>query len=141
MMIAPAVAADNIQNPYKYEGFPQSTWDLYEPHPDGQMPHPFSGTCCNTHDCLYAKPGSVVWTPQGFKVTLPDGRFQYLAENNDRIKQFPHTHQDEKRYAPCFGFRTPETMKYLQQNNPDALAMTQGSPWFVRCLYMGGGAT
>lgn len=127
-------------NPYLYEGFPPSTWDLYEPH-EMTTPHPFSHGCCHERDCLYAKPGAVQWTPQGFRVTLPDGRFEFLAENDSKLKQYPPTHADEKRFAPCFAYRSPQTMQYLKDNNPDALARTQGSPWYVRCLYLAGGAT
>lgn len=121
--------------------FPPATWQLYEKHTMDD-PHPFSGGCCNQNDCLFAKPGSVTWQPGSvFRVIMPDGKTVDIEDTSKQIKQYPRGFESERRAAPCFGRLHDDVLEYYRQNNREAYERLQGSPWYVRCLYLGGGGT
>lgn len=108
----------------------------YDPHPMEINPHPFSTWCCNRRDCGFAKPGSVIWTPQGYRVRLPDGQFQLVPEDSPAIRpRFEPGYEHETRFAACIMPRTAYSDKYLDEKSPGATAVN--SKWWVRCLYVG----
>lgn len=121
--------------------FPPRTWALYEKH-SMNAPHPFSGACCNQNDCLFARPGSVTWQPGGvFRVILPDGNTVDVEDTSNQIKPYPPGFENERRAAPCFGRVHDDVLEHYRRNAPEIFKRMKGSPWFVRCLYLGGGGT
>lgn len=131
------VAAKSHFKQYMREaGLPSDMLRYYEPHPFGPGPHPFSSFCCNWNDCGFAKPGSVTWTPEGYRVRMPDGHFQIVPEDSAAIRfQYEKGHEKEARFGACILPKGAAIDAYLENISPGALQSQ--SAWYVRCLYIG----
>ena len=108
----------------------------YEPHHwDGEK-HPFSNWCCNRNDCGFAKPGSVVWSPDGYRVRMPDGHFQVVPEDSPAIRPvYEPGFEDEHRFAACILPKKNYIAPWLDEFSPGA--SDSPSEYYVRCLYVG----
>lgn len=117
-------------------GLPSDMLRYYDPHPFGPGPHPFSSFCCNWNDCGFARPGSVTWTPEGYRVRMPDGHFQIVPEDSPAIRfQYEKGHEKETRFAACIMQKGAAIDAYLNNLSPGAVESP--SAWYVRCLYVG----
>lgn len=131
-----SLSQDRTPHQYAQERMPQGMLDYYEPHPWGPAPHPFSSWCCNHNDCAFAKPGSITWTPEGYKVMLPDGFYQLVTEDSPAVRhEYEPGFENEGRAAACIMSKGGNSAEWLGNRSPGALD-TQ-SQFYVRCLYLG----
>lgn len=124
-------------NQYMPAALPDGMLRYYEAHdwnPAG--PHPFSAFCCDRRDCGFAKPGSVTWTPQGYRVLMPDGEVQIVPEDSPAIRtQYEPGFAHEHRHAACILPKNGAGEGWMQGISPGAVE--SASAYYVRCLYVG----
>lgn len=127
----------NHSNQYSRQaGLPSGMLRYYEPHVWTKGKHPFSSYCCNQRDCGFAKPGSVTWTPDGYRVMMPDGHVQIVPEDSPAIRPvYEKGYEKETRFAACILQKGAAIDAYLENLSPGAVESP--SAWYVRCLYIG----
>jgi len=69
--------------------------------------------CCGGKDCFPARSGTVKWTPDGYRVLLPDGGYAMVPE-----KHAPHNTNDTKEDRPtvCLVYNGTR-LRYRQSPN------------------------
>jgi hypothetical protein len=75
---------------------------LYYPHDHSHgMWFNRKTNCCGGKDCFPARPGTVKWTPDGYRVLMPDGGFALVPE-----EKAPYNPEDvtENRALVCLVF-------------------------------------
>lgn len=79
------------QSPEKHWG--EEDWadilQFYYPHDHqhGTWFNNYGKNCCGGKDCFPARAGTVKWTPDGYRVVLPDGGYAIVPE--EKIKENP----------------------------------------------------
>ena len=129
--------SQNHQHQYMPAALPDGMLRYYEAHdwnPAG--PHPFSSWCCDRRDCGFARPGSVTWTPDGYRVRMPDGEVQIVPETSPAIRtEYEPGFAHEHRHAACILPKSGAGEGWLEGISPGAAESASG--YYVRCLYIG----
>lgn len=88
--------------------------------PDYHSTHWHDATCCESHRCFTARPGSVEFTPNGnhVEVRMPDGRIERVARDSKIWKERKDAGLLDSRFDMCF-------------------EKDSKNRWQLRCGYMG----
>ena len=78
----------------------------------------------------------MTWTPQGYRVMMPDGAVQIVPEDSPAVRQeYEPGFETEGRFAACILPKNGSGEGWLQGISPGALESP--SSFYVRCLYVG----
>jgi hypothetical protein len=114
-------------SPISPEGFWGKDWpdilQFYYPHTHSEDGEWFNKekNCCGGKDCLPARPSTVRWTPEGYRVVMPDGGYAIIPE--EQSKEIP---QDVKevRATVCL-YRSSFTKGFTETHTGNRYVQTK----------------
>ena len=88
MVMFALASKTKTDKPMPAEGFWGSRWpdiqQFYYPHDHrhGEWFNNYGNNCCGGQDCFPARKGTVKWTPEGYRILMPDGGYAMAPEEN-----------------------------------------------------------
>ena len=116
-------------------------WDrimqFYFPHDHshGMWFNQYGKNCCSGTDCFPARPGTVKWTLDGYRVVLPDGGYALLSEdgNDPKIKPNPDDTTELRPTVCLILSQFKEYQNYYGIGHYDsAWRVRKGCAWYGR---------
>jgi hypothetical protein len=126
-MTKPVKSADEHRSQMSTEGFWGKDYpdvmQFYYPHTHAEDGDWFNKekNCCGGKDCLPARPSTVKWTPDGYRVVLPDGGYAIIPE--EKSKAIPHDIR-EVRATVCL-YRSSFTKGFTEESTGNSYFNTK----------------